>query len=223
MANPRKLVFQNENFYHVFNRGLDRRITFSSAREYKRAQELLEYYQYNKIPIRYSRYLQLKQSIRQQYLESMRQSGKKISIVAYCLMPNHFHLLLKQCQEDGISMFVGNFMNAYTKYYNTRYERTGPLFQGVFKAVFVESEDQLAHVARYIHLNPVAASIINPAQLETYQWFSHQAYLNSKPDQYIDKNSIKLMQSLVPDYKTFVTDQISYSKELSRMKHLLLE
>ena len=182
MATQRKIVFLNDEYYHVFNRGIDRRTTFTNKREYSRALKLLYFYQFSSIPLRFSRFMQLPASKQQEHLENMLKSGKIVDIVAYCLMPNHFHLLLRQKKENGISSYVSNFMNAYTKYFNTKHEREGPLFQGVFKAVYIETEEQLIHLTRYIHLNPIASSLIAPEGLKTYEWSSYPAYLTNKDD-----------------------------------------
>jgi putative transposase len=124
---------------------------------------------------------------RQEYLESMRDSGRIVDIIAYSLMPNHFHLLLKQNKEKGVATYVANFVNAYTKYFNTKHERSGPLFQGVFKAVYVETDEQLVHLTRYIHLNPVASSLIAQEHLPTYQWSSYPAYLATTENDLVAK------------------------------------
>ena len=154
---------------------------------------------------------------------TMHASGKIVEVVAYCLMPNHFHLLIKQRKEKGITTYVSNFINAYTKYFNTKHDRIGPLFQGVFKAVYVESEEQLTHLTRYIHLNPVTSSLIKPEDLATYPWSSYAPYIQCRANELIDVSTIKTIFELVPDYRRFVSDQISYAKELHAIKHLTLE
>ena len=216
-------MFANDEYYHVYNRGIDRRVTFTNKREYERALELLWFYQYAIIPLRYSRYKEAEESLRQRYMVKMHESGKLVDVIAYCLMPNHFHLLVKQKQENGIPTFVANFINAYTKYFNTKYERTGALFQGVFKAVYVESEDQLVHLVRYIHLNPVASSLISSDAFETFPWSSHQNYLKRIQSSIIDKEALQMVHTLVPDYESFVNDQISYAKVLESIKHMTFE
>lgn len=223
MATVRKIVFLNDAYYHVFNRGIDRRVTFTNKREYIRAKELLHFYQFATIPLRFSRFTQLPIDQQQEHLNTMIRSGKIVDIIAYCFMPNHFHLLLRQKKDKGITTFVSNFINAYTKYFNTKHERLGPLFQGVFKAVFIESDEQLIHLTRYVHLNPIASSLISPIQLATYPWSSYPMYISRANDTIVEKDSIIPILSLVPDYKTFVTDQIGYAKELEKIKHLTLE
>lgn len=90
-------------------------------------------------------------------------------------MPNHFHLLLQQIRDGGITEFISKLTNSYTRYFNIRNKRIGPLFQGEFKAVHVETDEQLIHLSRYIHLNPIVSYITK--KLESYQWFSYLEYL----------------------------------------------
>src|ERR1700690_45048 len=110
MAMQRKLVFITDNYYHVYNRGIDRRITFQNKRDYTRAKNLLSFYQYKTIPIRYSRFSFLPPDIQQKYSGAMVKSGKIVDVIAYCFMPNHFHILLKQKEEKGIAVFTANVM-----------------------------------------------------------------------------------------------------------------
>ena len=137
-------------------------------------------------------------------------------------MPNHFHFLLKQIAENGISIFVSKFTNSYTKYYNTKRSRTGPMFQGVFKSVYVESDEQLIHLSRYIHLNPVASVIIKDAELLSYPWSSLRDYLRGKPSLLYIEPVLNHFSSS-NDYKNFVLDRIDYAKQLEQIKHLTLE
>ena len=80
-----------------------------------------------------------------------------VDLICFCLMPNHFHLLLRQIEEDGIVKFVRNFQIGYSRYLNEKEKRSGALFEGQFKAVRVENDEQLIHVSRYIHLNPYSS------------------------------------------------------------------
>jgi putative transposase len=219
----RKLVFADNEYYHVYNRGIDRRVTFTNKREYSRALDLLWFYQYATIPLRYSRYIESEESLQLSYIDKMKANGKLVEVVSFCLMPNHFHVLLKQRQANGIAKYIANFMNAYTKYFNKKYQRTGALFQGVFKAVYVESEEQLIHLTRYIHLNPVASSLIATAQLPTFLWSSHKEYLSRSKTDIVDEDTINMIHNLVPDYEGYINDQISYAKKLETIKHMTFE
>jgi len=146
-----------------------------------------------------------------------------VEIIAFCLMPNHFHLLLEQIQRNGIKIFVGNFQNSYAKYFNKKNERIGPLFKGRFKSVLVGSDSQLLHLSRYIHLNPYSSGIIKEKkELISYPLSSFGEYIGQNTG--FCKPKIVLDQFKTPaDYKKFVFDQADYQKRLETIKHLILE
>ena len=138
-------------------------------------------------------------------------------------MPNHFHFLLKNLTEEGIKKFISNFQNSYAKYLNTKTGRTGSLFQQNFKAVRIESNEQLIHVSRYIHLNPVTAYIVKSTEeLINYPWSSYPNYYK-KEKSYLKKDLILENFRTANDYKKFVTDQVDYQRELDKIKHFVLE
>lgn len=136
-------------------------------------------------------------------------------------MPNHFHLLLKQVQEGGISEFMRRFIHSYTKYLNTKNHTEGPLFQGMFKAVLVESDEQLIHLSRYIHLNPLVSQVTE--NLNTYQDSSYPAYigLDNKPK--ISKEDILNFFKSPKDYEKFVSDQADLGRTLELLKHQTID
>lgn len=221
MTTFRKIAFINNNFYHVFNRGVEKRPVFTSKKEYDRAISLIRFYQYVDTPVRYSQFLQ--KSYEEQISIMINFMGKKtmVEINAYSLMPNHFHFLLKQNTKGGISRFISLFTNSYTRYFNTKHNRIGPLFQGTFKAVFVEDDEQLLHLSRYIHLNPIVSSVVLIESLENHPYSSYQAYVSDKNDGITKKDLISSMFQSKDSYRNFVHDQIHYSKELDKIKHLV--
>ncbi len=115
--------------------------------------------------------------------------ANSFSLISYCLMPNHYHFLLRQKEDYGISKFMNKIGVGYANYFNLKYERVGSLFQGTFKAVSVEKESQFLYIPYYIHLNPLdlinhnwrenGVKEINKALdfLESYKWSSHRDYL----------------------------------------------
>ena len=177
MPSNRKVVFANGEYYHIFNRGVEKRPTFTTKYEFLRAVDSINFYRFGNLPIRYSKYLSLDKNKKAEFLKNLNDKELQVEIVAYCLMGNHFHLLLKQLKENGIVKFMAKFTNSYTKYFNTKHERVGPLFQGVFKAVHIESDEQLLHLSRYVHLNPVTNFKIKADELGSYQWSSYPQYL----------------------------------------------
>lgn len=155
----------------------------------------------------------------------MYQEGKRlIEFVCFCFMSNHFHFLLKQSKDNGISKFMGQFENSYTRYFNTKYNKNGPILQGRFKAVMVEDDYQLLHLSRYIHLNPYSSFVVkNLADLESYPWSSLPEYLGKTEREICNKEIILSNFKTIEDYQQFVFDQADYQRNLEKIKHLLLE
>lgn len=223
MTKHRKIVFRNEYFYHIYNRGIEKRTTFVNRRNYQRMLELLKFYSFKVVPLRYSRFIELPKDRQQQIYLKMVESGKLIDIVSFCLMPNHFHILLKQLHENGIKIFVSNISNSYTKYFNTKNNRQGSLFQGTFKAILVEDDEQLIHLMRYIHLNPVSGSMINLDELGFYEWCSHKYFLEGDNDDFINNQPIMNIFKSIKSYQNFIADQVDYAKKLELIKHQIIE
>ena len=140
-------------------------------------------------------------------------------------MPNHFHLLLKQEQDGGISKFMSNFQNSYTRYYNVKNSRIGSLFLDQFKAVRIETEEQLIHVSRYIHLNPFTGFIVNKFEdLTGYLWSSLREYLfEDIPNPISDAQLVLGYFKNTAAYKQFVFNQAQYQRELKKIQHLIFE
>ncbi len=145
-----------------------------------------------------------------------------IDIIAFCLMPNHIHILLKQVSGGGISKFMKQVSDSFTRYFNTKYKRVGPLFQGAFKAVRIENDEQLVHVSRYIHLNPLTGYIVREEGLTRYPWSSLNEYLN-KDFKLVNPQIILSNFKTGLNYLKFILDQAEYAKELEKIKHLILE
>ncbi len=214
----------NGEIYHVFNRGINRQPTFYSRRDYRRALLTIRFYRLLHPPQRLSDFLQTDSKKRETILANAEKHGSLVTVLAFCLMPNHFHLLLRQETDNGISKFMGNFQNSYTRYFNTRHQRDGAIFLTQFKAVRMETEDQLLHVSRYIHLNPYSSYIVKTQQqLLNYPWSSLNEYLN--PAQAIISQPEVVLSSFKNprQYQQFVLDQADYQRRLEEIKHLTLE
>lgn len=155
----RTVYFIANGYYHVYNRGSEKRTIFLSHRDYTK------------------------------FLERVNEARKKFSIdvLSYCLMPNHFHFLLRQTTHVPLTRFLNTIQLGHAKFFNTKYERVGPLFQGRFKAKNVENEEYLLQLSAYIHRNPIAGQIPSGkptdsrniiAQLHAYPYSSYREYLN---------------------------------------------
>lgn len=210
-------------YYHVFNRGVAKMPVFTSTSDYSRGLQTVEYYRFVDPPLKFSKYKDLSIEKRNKInLELNYKNEHLVDILSFVFMPNHFHFLLRQNTEWGVSKFVGQFSNSYTRYFNTKKNRVGPVFQGVFKAVEVESEEQLIHISRYIHLNPYSSSIVNKTELDKYQWSSLPAYLGGQ-NRFIETHSVLSQFSKNLSYRDFVFDHSDYARQLEIVKHLIID
>jgi putative transposase len=220
----RKVILANGEVYHVFNRSMERKPVFTSKKEYFRALTTVDFYHFANPPLKLSKALILEKEKRIEFFRQLRNQGQQlVEILSYCLMPNHFHFLLRQQLDNGISRFLSNFANSYTRYFNTKYQRTGALFQGIFKAVRIENDEQLVHVSRYIHLNPVLSFLVNEENLEEYLWSSLPEFLDIEKREICSTGPILSFFSSKNKYREFVHDQIDYAKRLEKIEHLILE
>lgn len=221
MSDYRVPLVTNE-FYHVFNRGVARNPVFLSKYDYEQAMLAMTYYSFCEPPVKLSRFKEQPADIREDILLNLQTTQKHVEIICFVLMPNHFHFLLKQISEEGISIFMSKFTNSFTRYFNTKHQRVGPLFQGVFKAVHVETDEQLIHLSRYIHLNPVSSIVIPEKELFTYPWSSLPTYIAGRS---ITLHTDPILDHFASteDYMNFLLDHVSCAKDLEKIKHLKLE
>lgn len=221
----RKVILANNEIYHVINRGVASQSTFLSKRDYQRALSSFFYYQNQNLPLGYSHFIVQSQERKEEILKELRLEKKFLAaIITFCLMPNHFHCLLKQVVDNGISKFLSNFTNSYTRYFNTKNNRQGPLFQGRFKAVRIETDAQLLHVSRYIHLNPYTSYLVkNLKDLEGYPYSSFPEYLGKAKTSHYHKEIVLDHFKTKEAYKKFVFDQADYQRRLEEIKHLTLD
>lgn len=210
----RKIRFSSYDFYHIFNRGVERRRIFSTDYDRDRFLQTLFYYQFANPKPKFSTYKRFKS-------QDFNGNPKIVEVVCYCLMPNHFHLMLKQLKDGGIQEFIRKLSNSYAKYFNTKNKRVGPLFQGVFKAVRIETDEQLIHVSRYIHLNPYVSNLVK--DLGDFNYSSYPDYIGLRDNLLCNKEAVLGFFKTAEDYKAFVNDQKSYAIELEGIKHLLIE
>lgn len=222
MTSVRQTPLVSGEFYHVFNRGVARIPMFLSRNDYKQAIQTLYYYRFTNPPIALSRFKELSIKEKEIFLNSLQSKDRLIDIASFVLMPNHFHFLLKQLKDNGVSKFISQFTNSYTRHFNTVYERVGPIYQGVFKSVHIETDEQLVHVSRYIHLNPLVSNVISEKDLLSYPWSSFPDFLNGKSS--LVQLEYILQQFKSPDdYKQFVLDHVDYARKMEEIKHLILE
>lgn len=220
MATVRKTPLVTGEIYHVFNRGVDKRPTFTDFNEKLRAYQVIKFYRFDSPPVRLS-YLVRYSTKRIEKLTEISWGNKLVSIMAYCLMPNHFHFVLRQEVDGGISKFISNFENSYTRYFNTKNKRIGNLFLDNFQNVMVDSEEQLLHLTRYVHLNPYSSLVAkNLIELEKYEWSSFREYIGGEEESICDKEIVLSYFKTKESYKEFVFDRAGYQRELKQIEHL---
>ena len=226
----RDIDFVEGEIYHIFTRGVEKRTIFEDDFERYRFAALLFYL--NDISGRPAR---VDRKIGENSVLTNLDNEPVVEILAWCLMPNHFHLLLKEITNGGISAFMHRLQVSHALYFNIKHKRSGPLFSGKFKAVHVSRDEQFTHVSRYIHLNPL--ELFDPMWkergyvedklgaerfLREYKWSSLPEYLGIRDEfapivdrgpimEYFDNNS--------EEYLKFITEWLEPSsnhiKELS--------
>lgn len=198
----RPVALAEHEFYHVYNRGTEKRTIYQSAQDYQRFIELLFLANSEKsFNVR---------NIRREHedLFNIDRGSALVAVGAYCLMPNHFHLLIKPQKEGGLSKFMNKLTTGYSMYFNKKYERTGSLFEGSFKAKHASTDEYLKYLFSYIHLNPVKLYQSNwreegvnqdeaLAYLKNYHYSSFLDYCGSER-----KASTILAKEHFPDYFT---------------------
>lgn len=229
----RKEQFVNNEYYHILNRGIDKRTIFQDEADYRRFLDgLREFNTEQSVSMRAVRHRNRVSDIRHRNPVSV-SSPPLVNILCYCLLPNHFHLMLKQLVENGIQEFMHKFMVGYTKYFNTKNERLGHLFQGPFKAVPIEGETQLLHISRYIHLNALDLSeprwrkgeVADWGQakkyLEDYPWSSYPIFVEKQTSEFCDPELLKDIFKNPQDYDRFLQEWTERS--LSDTQDMALE
>lgn len=220
---PKRLLpLVTGQIYHVFNHANRNDQLFTDENVIKHFLTILEYYRQHTPTVRLSYY----QKWFKEHGESIRRDAKSkhdVSIISYAIMPNHFHLVIEQKIDGGISHFMSNIQNSFTRFYNTMSESRGHAFEGQYKAILIESEEQFLHLTRYVHLNPTTAGFLTLAELESSYLTSFPTYINNNHLHWIDKSRIIDSHRSSKQYHDFVRDNADYQKTLSQIKKLCLD
>jgi len=210
------------NTYHLFNKMIDQKRVFQSNSYSQDFYDRLIYYRSINSTRSYSDLSKLHKDNQENiYTQMFKESDYQVRILAYCFMPNHYHLLIQQLKDDGISNYISKTTNSFTRYYNLKNQRRGQVFLKDFKAVLVRSDEQLIHNSRYIHLNPYSSGLVTtPDELIKYRWSSFASYLGVRKDKLVQNQQVMSFFSSVKEYQDFVFDQAEYQKELEEFKHI---
>lgn len=199
--------FIENGYYHIYNRGVEKRVIFLDEQDYAVFLSYLK------------RYLEPPQG------SDPKSLAEEVNLLAFCLMPNHFHLLAKQITKNGITKLIRAVCTKYVMYFNKKYERVGTLFQGKYKAVMIDTDAYLLHLSRYIHLNPAYPG----SDPKSYEYSSFSYYLGKrnatwiKPNEILDffKSAKRIGKKDYLSYQSFVEDYPEDSAE--SLEELTLE
>ena len=169
-------AFAKGNYYHIYNRGAGRTPIFFSPNNYEHCLRLVKRYA-------------------QRY---------DVAVIAYCLMPNHYHFCLRQETDEPLSKFVGTLFNAYAQAVNRQQERTGALFEGRFRHAWIDREEYLIHLCRYIHLNPVRANLVSKPQDWSYS--NYMEWVGKRSGTLKDEELISEYFATPKEYEQFIAD-----------------
>lgn len=221
----RKDILANGEIYHVMNKSIAGFKIFQTEKDFLHMRNLIRYYTYAGVRQKYSQFVRdvniHKEDIEEEIDKFLSQKDKTVQIICYCLMPTHFHLVIKQLQDHGIEKFMSDVSNAYARHVNTKIERKGPLWVGRFQSVHVENDNYFTHLTRYVHLNPVTAGLVKNAS--DWKWSSFLEYINQANEKYPFCDYSGLIPFTGEQYKKFTDDQAGYQKELAQIKALCLE
>lgn len=202
--NSTKIYVEN-GYYHLYNRGVDKRAVFLNKADCAIFLRFLKQYLSPKedLPLILEKGERLDRFMRSNMYG-------EIELLAFALMPNHFHLLVKQTKVDGISKFMNRLCTSYVMYFNKKYERVGHLFQDQYKGILVTADNYILHLSRYIHLNPrkIPNKEINFEEFTSYSYYMEEKSARwLKPDFILDYFSGNLLSDKYDNsYRNFVEE-----------------
>ena len=228
----RKINFSNNEYYHIYNRGVDKRDVFLDENDYLRFLDNLKTFNNNST---HDQRIYIKNKSLQGAAELSSEASelssvttnlndflgslpKLVEIICYCLNPNHFHLIMRQLVDSGIEKFMHKLGTGYTNFFNLEHHRSGALFQGPFKATQVTSFEYLLWLSIYVNTNAQIHGITDNAA--DYPWCSYPAYLGIKADNICNKN---ILLDEVQNYKTIAEDTAKFMKMKKEMEKFILD
>lgn len=221
-------IFVKDGYYHIFNRGVGKMNIFNDTADFVFFIRRLNENLFPKILSILDGHHpdgahQGASTVAETHTPYIRKSlpPKSFTLLSYALMPNHFHFLIRQNTDLPISKLLLKICGSYSKYYNKKYERVGSLFQDQFKAVRIETDEQLTWTSSYIHNNPKVAGLVADAQ--GYPWSSYPDYLGLRNGVLCEKDFILKMFPGKEAYKKFTNDSFEKIKERKHFEHLLLD
>lgn len=228
-ARHRIKLYLEDGYYHIYNRGVEKRSIFLDEQDYAVFLSYLRDYLLPKNKEELSKRLSdpnTSYKERDKILKLLRLNNfaDEIILLAFCLMPNHFHLLLKQKSAGSIDKFMNSLGTRYTMYFNQKYKRVGALYQGVYKAVNIDTDEQFLHLSRYIHKQALASQGLALQGYEE-QPSSYQDYLGRRKTEWVHPEEVLAFFSKTNptlSYESFVNETDDFGI-VSQMNQFILE
>ncbi|MBM2817782.1 MAG: Tnp protein [Parcubacteria group bacterium] len=218
----RKVNFVTGEFYHIYNRGVDKRVIFSDTYDTKRFFQSMEEFNAEKAIGSIYENSFVKKDPKSPPAQLGGEASKLVNFVCYCLNPNHYHFILEQVMDNGIEKFMQRIGTGYTMYFNNRYKRTRSLFQGVFKSSHIDSNEYLLHSSVYVNLNNRVHKIDGDLS-----WNSWNEYAGEKSSDFCKKDIILGQFNNRDEYKKFaqssLIDILKRKEEEKDLENILLE
>jgi putative transposase len=221
----RKKPFVENEYYHIYNRGVDKRKVFLDTRDYERfliSMNLLNDKQ-DGLMLKWRDFkLYRPGASLQDFLQTsdVRRKDPLVEIDAYCLIPNHIHFVLKQVSRNGIVKFMQKLGNSYTKYFNERQQRSGALFQGKFKSSHIGSNSMLLRLSIYVNCN---SEIHKLNSAVNYRWCSYAYYLGKENSVVCKKKAVMSQFSNIKEYMAYAKDNVADFKQKKIDQELVIE
>jgi len=215
----RKQPLVENEYYHIYNRGVDKREIFLDASDYQRFLKCMQEFNCeNPIGSLYEKYLREKNGGSTSIVEV--EPPRLVELTGYCLNPNHFHFILQQISEKGIEKFMQRIGTGYTMYFNQKYDRSGSLFQGKFKSSHIGSTSHLLRLSVYVNCNSEIHKI-HPA--ENYRWCSFLEYVDKNKRGICKKEVISSQFRSENDYRSYANENILDFQREKEDQELILE
>lgn len=208
----RSTVFFKDGTYHVFNRTIAKFAIFTYENTSDRFLDLIDYCNDSADKPSFSRV----KTFHREKIIGVTADDKIVKVLAYCLMPNHYHLVIKQLTEVSVSEFIGRVENSLSKYVNKVVDRKGPLWESRFKSVQIKNEFQLKHVVRYTHLNPTTSSLVNNPK--DWNYSSYKDYVNGNV---LLRDVPELSFGNMRNFIRFHENQIEFQRSLKNIQKTL--
>jgi putative transposase len=225
----RKTPFANEEHYHIYNRGASKQKIFLDMRDFER---FLLYFklmndEQDGLVIRWREFHKNNPKISvDDFLRShLRKRKPLVKIIAYCINPNHYHLILGQEKENGITDFMRKLGTGYTMYFNKKYKHSGVIFQGRFKSVYIDDNDYLLYLSAYVNKNYFIHNSGKGNNIRSWRYCSLDEYSHSekKKGELCEKEIVLGQFSNAGEYLIFAKNNALYMKEKKELEKYIIE